>query len=125
MSWIHVRDLAGLIIEAIDNTSYEGPVNAVSPNPVTNRDFTSALAENIRRPAIFNIPKWVLKILFGEMSQILIGSQKVSSEILKKLNYKFIYPKIKGALKNIGDQTGHTLLICLLYTSELPTICSV
>jgi len=111
MSWIHVRDLAGLIIEAIDNTSYEGPVNAVSPNPVTNRDFTSALAENIRRPTIFNIPTWVLRILFGEMSQILIGSQKVSSDRLKKLDYKFIYPKIKGALKNIGDQTGHTLLV--------------
>ena len=111
MSWIHVRDLAGLIVEAIDNTSYEGPINAVSPNPVTNRDFTFTLAKILRRPAILPVPVWVLKNLFGEMSQIIITSQKVSPELVKKLNYKFIYPKIRGALKNIGDQTGHTLLI--------------
>ena len=111
MSWIHVRDLAGLIVEAIDNTSYEGPINAVSPNPVTNRDFTFTLAKILRRPAILPVPVWVLKNLFGEMSQIIITSQKVSSELVKNLNYKFIYPKIRGALKNIGDQTGHTLLI--------------
>ena len=111
MSWIHVRDLAGLIVEAMDNTSYEGPINAVSPNPVTNRDFTFTLAKILRRPAILPVPGWVLKILFGEMSQIIITSQKVSSELVKKLNYKFIYPKIREALKNIGDQTGHTLLI--------------
>ena len=111
MSWIHVRDLAGLIVEAIDNTSYEGPINAVSPNPVTNRDFTFTLAKILRRPAILPVPVWVLKKLFGEMSQIIIASQKVSSALVKKLNYKFIYPKIRGALKNIGDQTGHTLLI--------------
>ena len=111
ISWIHVRDLAGLIVEAIDNTSYEGPINAVSPNPVTNRDFTFTLAKILRRPAILPVPGWVLKILFGEMSQIIITSQKVSSELVKKLNYKFIYPKIREALKNIGDQTGHTLLI--------------
>jgi len=111
MSWIHVRDLAGLIVEAIDNNSYEGPINAVSPNPVTNRDFTFTLAKILRRPAILPVPVWVLKNLFGEMSQIIITSQKVSSELVKKLNYKFIYPKLRGALKNIGDQTGHTLLI--------------
>jgi len=111
MSWIHVRDLAGLIVEAIDNTSYEGPINAVGPNPVTNRDFTITLANLLRRPAILPVPVWLLKNILGEMSQILTTSQKVSSELVKKLNYKFIYPKIRGALKNIGDQTGHTLLI--------------
>ena len=111
MSWIHARDLAGLIVEAIDNTSYEGPINAVSPNPVTNRDFTVTLGKILRRPAILPVPVWVLKNLFGEMSQIIIASQKVSSVLVKKLNYKFIYPKIRGALKNIVDQTGHTLLI--------------
>ncbi len=111
MSWIHVRDLAGLIVEAIDNTSYEGPINAVSPNPATNRDFTSTLAEIIKRPAIFPVPVWILKCIFGEMSQILVNSQKVSSDLVKKLGYKFIYPKLKGALKNIGDQSGHTLLM--------------
>jgi uncharacterized protein len=110
MSWIHVRDLAGLIVEAIDNPSYEGPVNAVSPNPVTNREFTSTLAGILKRPAFFPVPGWVLKILLGEMSQLLINSQKISSDSAKNLGYKFVYPKLKNALKIICDQAGHTLL---------------
>jgi uncharacterized protein len=111
MSWIHVRDLAGLIVEAIDNPSYEGHVNAVSPNPVTNREFTSTLAELLKRPAFFSVPGWVLKLLLGEMSQLLINSQKISSDLPKKWGYKFIYPKLKNALKIICDQTGHTLAV--------------
>ncbi len=110
MSWIHVRDLAGLIVEAIDNPSFEGPVNAVSPNPVTNREFTSILARILNRPAFFPVPGWVLKLLLGEMSQLLINSQKISSDSAKNLGYKFIYPKLKNALKIICDQAGHTLL---------------
>ena len=111
MSWIHVRDLAGMMAEAIDNTSYYGPINAVSPNPVTNRDFTATLAEVLKRPAVLPVPAWIIKLIFGEMAQILINSQKISSYSAKNLGYKFIYPKLKGALKNIGHQTGHTLLI--------------
>ncbi|MBC8283971.1 MAG: TIGR01777 family protein [Nitrospinae bacterium] len=111
MSWIHVRDLAGLIAEAIENPSYEGAINAVSPNSITNRDFTSTLAATLNRPALFPVPAWVFKLLLGEMSQILINSQKVSSDRAKKLGYKFIYPKLEGALKIICSQPGHTLLI--------------
>jgi uncharacterized protein len=109
MSWIHVRDLAGLIVEAIDNTSFEGPVNAVSPNPVTNREFTSTLARILKRPAFFPVPRWILKLLLGEMSQLLINSQKISTDLPKIWGYKFIYPKLKNALKIICDQTGHIL----------------
>ncbi|MEK9628485.1 MAG: TIGR01777 family oxidoreductase [Nitrospinota bacterium] len=111
MSWIHVRDLAGLIVEAIDNNSFEGPVNAVSPNPVTNRTFTATLAETLKRPAMFPVPAWALKLLLGEMSQILLNSQKVSPARANELGYKFIYPKLENALRNIGEQTGHTLVI--------------
>jgi uncharacterized protein len=110
MSWIHVRDLAGLIVEAIDNPSYEGPVNAVSPNPATNREFTSTLAGILKRPAFFPVPGLALKLLLGEMSQLLINSQKISSDSAKNFGYKFIYPKLKNALKVICDQAGHTLL---------------
>lgn len=111
MSWIHVRDLAGLILEAIENPSFEGVINAVSPNPAKNRDFTSALGAAVKRPALFPVPGWVLKLLLGEMSQILINSQKVSADRGKQLGYKFIYPKLGNALKVICDQPGHTLLI--------------
>lgn len=110
MSWIHVRDVAGLITDAIDNLSYEGPVNAVSPNPVTNREFTSTLAGILKRPAIFPVPGLALKLLLGEMSQILLASQKISADKAKKSGYKFIYPKLKSALKTLCDQSGHTLI---------------
>jgi uncharacterized protein (TIGR01777 family) len=101
MSWIHVRDLAGLIVEAIDNPSYEGPVNALSPNPVTNCEFTSTLSRILKRPSIFPVPGWVLKLLLGE----------IHSDLVKSLGYKFIYPKLKNALKVICDQAGHTLAV--------------
>jgi uncharacterized protein len=111
MSWIHVRDLAGLIVEAIDNPSFEGPVNAVSPNPVTNKEFTSTLAGILKKTAFFPVPGWILKLLLGEMSQLLINSQKISTDLPKNLGYKFIYPKLKNALKIICDQAGHTLFL--------------
>ena len=109
MSWIHVRDVAGIIMDAIDNPSYEGPLNAVSPNPITNRDFTSTLAAILKRPALFPVPGWILKLLFGEMSQIVIKSQKISSGRTKNLGYRFIYPKLERALKIICDQPGHIM----------------
>ena len=111
MSWIHVRDLAGLIVEAINNPSFEGPVNAVSPNPVTNREFTSTLAGILKRPAFFPIPGWILKLLLGEMSQLLLNSQIISTDLPKIWGYKFIYPQLKNALKIICDQAGHTLAV--------------
>ena len=109
MSWIHVRDVAGIIMEAIDNPSYEGALNAVSPNPITNREFTSTLAAILKRPALFPVPGWILKLLFGEMSQIVIKSQKISSGRVKNLGYRFIYPKLERALKIICDQPGHIM----------------
>ena len=110
MSWIHVRDVAGLIVTALENPSYQGPINAVSPHPATNREFTNTLAEILKRPAVFTVPAFVLKFLFGEMSHLLLASQKVSAQKAKGLGYKFVYPKLKNALKVICDQIGHKLV---------------
>jgi uncharacterized protein len=110
MSWIHVRDVSGLILTALENPSYRGPINAVSPHPVKNSEFTSTLAGILKRPAFFSIPAFVLKLLFGEMSQLLLISQNVSAQKAVDLGYKFIYPKLKTALKIICDQTGHKIV---------------
>lgn len=110
MSWIHVRDVSGLILAALENTSYRGPINAVSPHPVKNNEFTRILAGVLKRPAFFSIPAFVLKLLFGEMSQLLLVSQNVSAQKAIGLGYKFIYPKLKTALKVICDQAGHKLV---------------
>jgi hypothetical protein len=110
MSWIHVRDVTGLILAALENPSYRGPINAVSPYPVKNREFTRILAGLLKRPALFTIPEFVLKLVFGEMSQLLLASQNVSAQKAVGLGYKFVYPKIKTALKVICDQAGHKLI---------------
>jgi uncharacterized protein len=110
MSWIHVRDVAGLIIAALENSEYQGPINAVSPHPATNREFTNVLAKILKRPAFFTVPTFMLKIIFGEMSHLLLDSQKVSSQKSIGLGYKFVYPKLKNALKVICDQIGHKFI---------------
>jgi uncharacterized protein (TIGR01777 family) len=110
MSWIHVRDVAGLILAALENPSYRGPINAVSPRPVKNSEFTRTLAGVLKRPAFFSIPAFALKLLFGEMSQLLLVSQNVSAQKAIDLGYKFVYPKLKTALKVICDQAGHKLV---------------
>lgn len=110
MSWIHVRDVAGLILEALNNPAYQGPVNAVSKHPVTNKEFTNILAETLKRPAVFTIPAFALKLLFGEMSQLLLTSQNISAQKAVDLGYRFVYPKLKMALKVVCDQIGHKLV---------------
>ncbi|MDE1044468.1 MAG: TIGR01777 family oxidoreductase [Nitrospinaceae bacterium] len=110
MSWIHVRDVAGLILTALENSSYRGPINAVSPHPVKNSEFTRILAGILKRSAFFSIPAFVLKFIFGEMSQLLLVSQNVSAQKSIGLGYKFVYPKLKTALKVICDQAGHKLV---------------
>jgi uncharacterized protein len=110
MSWVHVRDVAGLILAALENSSYKGPINAVSPNPKKNSEFTRILGEILKRPAFFRIPAFVLKFIFGKMSQLLLVSQNVSAQKATGLGYKFVYPKLKTALKVICDQASHKLV---------------
>ena len=110
MSWIHVRDVAGLILAALENPAYRGPINTVSPNPVTNGEFTGALAKILKRPAVFIAPAFALKWVLGEMSHLLLASQNVSAQKALGLGYKFVYPKLKNALKVICDQVGHKFI---------------
>jgi hypothetical protein len=111
MSWIHIRDLAGMLVHALENDAVAGPINAVSPNPVTNRDFTRELADVLSRPTIFPLPTWIIRLIFGDMSQILLASQKTSAEKIRKTGYKFMYPNLNLALKVICDRVGHEFLM--------------
>ena len=109
MSWVHVRDLAWLIIHAVETPSLHGPVNAVSPNPATNREFSKILGKVLNRPAILPVPSFVLRTALGGMSELLLDSQKVSSRKVQESGFKFTYPQLEDALKVICDQPGHTL----------------
>jgi uncharacterized protein (TIGR01777 family) len=99
MSWIALDDLVSLIELAIADTALNGPMNAVAPNPVTNAVFTHELAAALHRPAIFPVPAFALKILFGEMSQILLGGQRVIPQKALRAGFQFRYAELGEALR--------------------------
>ncbi len=101
MSWIHVDDVVKLARFAIDQPKIEGPVNATAPKPVRNSDFTRTLARVLRRPAIFPVPERALRVLFGEMSQILVSSQRIHPAAAEQAGFQFEFPDLGPALKNL------------------------
>lgn len=101
MSWISIHDLINIINFSINN-NIEGVINAVAPNPVTNSEFTKVLGQTLKRPTIFPLPKFVGKIVFGEMGdELLFSSAKVIPNKLKENNYSFIHNNLKDALEDI------------------------
>lgn len=101
MPWIHADDAVALIEFAIENASLRGPVNVVSPNPVTNADFTGELARALHRPAIFPIPAFALEMMFGEMSEILMDSQRVIPRAALDAGFVFQFPELRPAFENL------------------------
>lgn len=101
MSWIHMDDVAGLICFALQQPGLRGPVNATSPNPVRNSDFTRTLARVLRRPAFFTVRERALRLLFGEMAELMISSQRVLPRAAETAGFKFSFPDAGVALKNL------------------------
>jgi uncharacterized protein len=100
-SWIHRDDVAGIIKYALENESVSGPVNAVSPNPVRNKEFSSALGKALSRPSFLPVPGFVLKTALGELAEMLLTGQRVLPEKILKSGYNFKHPDLEGALKAI------------------------
>ncbi|MDD3814985.1 MAG: TIGR01777 family oxidoreductase [Desulfocapsaceae bacterium] len=101
MSWIHIDDLTAIMLYAREETSLRGPVNAVAPAPVTNSEFTQALATSLHRPAFLPVPGFALKIVLGEFADVLLGSQRVIPKALQQANYTYTFPQLGDALKNL------------------------
>lgn len=99
MSCVHVEDVAGMILWAIHQDVVSGPVNAVMPEPVTNAEFTRAVAESVRRPAIFPVPGFVLKLALGELSHVLLDSSRVSPGVARKVGYPYRFSMLSEALQ--------------------------
>lgn len=100
MSWIHVDDLVGLIVQALEDERMKGPVNGVSPDPVTNREFTRAFNAVLGKRGFLPLPAFALKLALGEMaSDLLLSSQRVAPEKATEANYRFLYPDVKSALR--------------------------
>ena len=103
MSWIHVDDMVEMLLFAVNNEQVSGALNAVSPTPVTNADFTRALAAAVHRPAIFPVPGFALRLLLGEFAQILLASQRVLPRAAEKAGYGYLYPDLQAALRSIVE----------------------
>ncbi|MDX9719365.1 MAG: TIGR01777 family oxidoreductase [Myxococcota bacterium] len=98
MPWIHLDDEVGLLLHAAQNESLSGPLNAVAPEPVRNSEFTRTLAKVLGRPAFVPVPGAALKLLFGEMSQVLTASQRAVPQAAQESGYVFKYPALEQAL---------------------------
>ena len=98
MSWIHLEDVVSLIEFAIANEALRGPVNATAPHPVTNAEFTKALGKALHRPTVFPVPAFALQLLFGEMSQVILGSQRAIPEVAERAGFSFRYSDAGSAL---------------------------
>lgn len=102
-SWITLHDLVRAIVFSLEHP-ISGPVNLTTPNPVTNQEFTAALARAMNRPALFPAPAIALKIALGGFSSEILGSKKVMPNVLSEAGFVWDYPHITNALTALVDQ---------------------
>ena len=101
MPWIHREDMVRILVFLLERDDLSGPFNASAPNPVTNAEFTQALANQLNRPAVLPAPAIALKIAFGEMSRLLLTGAKMLPERLEDAGFEFRYCRLEDALSEI------------------------
>jgi uncharacterized protein (TIGR01777 family) len=97
-SWISLHDAVAAIIFCLEHENIRGPVNVVSPNCVTNRQFTRELADSLQRPALLRAPAWALRLALGEGADALLEGQRVVPRVLTREGFEFRYPDLNLAL---------------------------
>jgi uncharacterized protein len=100
VSWIHQADMVGLILFAADNASAEGPMNATAPNPVTNKEMTRAIGRLLQRPACAPTPAFAIRMLLGEVAEVVTRGQRVLPRKAQTLGYAFKFPTLDAALED-------------------------
>ena len=101
MSWIHVDDMVRVLERALDDDTWSGPVNAVAPEPVRQREFQRALTRALRRPLLLRIPAFLLRASLGEMAELLVKGQRVASHRLRTAGFEFSHGTLDGALRDL------------------------
>lgn len=102
MSWITRDDLISIIQFTLESEDITGPVNAVSPQPVTNAEFTRTLGRVLHRPTLFTVPAFVVRLLFGQMgSDLLLASARVEPERLREAGFRFEHADLEAALNDL------------------------
>jgi uncharacterized protein (TIGR01777 family) len=100
MPWIHLDDLVGIYLRALDDATWSGPVNGAAPEPVTNKTFSKTLGKVLGRPAFAPVPRLAIKALFGEMADIVTEGQRAVPERTQQLGYEFSYTSLEPALRS-------------------------
>lgn len=99
--WIHLDDVVAALLFCLDHGDTDGPVNLTAPNPVTNKEFSRALGHVLHRPAILPAPALALRLLYGEMAQIVTTGQRVVPRRLRELGFEFRHPLLEPALRDV------------------------
>jgi uncharacterized protein len=100
MPWIHIDDLIEMFVFALER-AVSGPLNGAAPNPVRNAQFTAELARTIHRPAIFPVPRFALKLMFGEMAEIVFASQRMFPKVAEASGFQFKFVELEAALADL------------------------
>jgi uncharacterized protein len=100
VSWIHAHDVVAMMLAALADERWSGPINATAPDPVPNHDFSKALGKVLRRPAVLPVPGFALRALYGEMAEIVTTGARVLPARALVLGYEFAYPQLEEALRS-------------------------
>jgi uncharacterized protein (TIGR01777 family) len=100
MPWIHLDDLVGIYLKALDDESWSGAFNGSAPEPVTNKAFSKTLGKVLKRPAFAPVPAFAIKLLFGDMAEIVTEGQRAVPERALELGYAFQYTDVETALRS-------------------------
>jgi uncharacterized protein (TIGR01777 family) len=99
MSWVHLDDVVGALLFFLDNEEASGPINVTAPEPVTNAEFSKALGRALHRPAVMPVPGLAVKLLYGDMAEVVTTGKRAMPKRLQELGYEFRHPDLDEALR--------------------------
>jgi uncharacterized protein len=105
LPWIHVADVVGIYLNAIDDDRWSGAINATAPKPVSNKEFSKALGKALKRPAIAPVPAFAIRILYGGMAKLVVEGQRALPRRALELGYQFRHPDLDEALQSALHET--------------------
>lgn len=106
ISWIHLEDLVRACAFLIEHREISGVVNLTSPEPVSNLEQTKAMGRILHRPTFFDLPEWIVKLVFGEGSIVMLDSKEVYPRVLQENGFEFLYPTFDSAMEEIAHVRG-------------------
>lgn len=106
VSWIHLDDLVRACAFLIERKEISGPVNFTAPEPINNLEQTQIMGRTLKRPIFFDLPAWLVKLIFGEGSSVMLDSKEVYPRVLQERGFAFLYPTFGSAMEEIVRVQG-------------------